>query len=139
LSNNTNNNKNIINEEKKEKKQTENIVKEIYRTRLPSNHHTGCRNVNNYKIIEDHIGEGTFGMVFKAEYIGDLDYADKMGIPKIVALKKIKMEDSKEGFPITALREIMIMKKCNHDNLLQILEIVTSKSLIKNKKKKKVK
>ena len=61
-----------------------------------------------------------------------------MRIPKYVALKKIKMEDSKEGFPITALREIMIMKKCNHENLLQILEIVTSKSLIKNQKKQNV-
>ena len=115
-----------------------NIIKEKYRTRLSSIKHTGCRNVNNYKIIEDHIGEGTFGMVFKAEYVGNMEYANKMGIPKIVALKKIKMEDSKEGFPITALREIMIMKKCNHDNLLQILEIVTSKSLIKNQKKQNV-
>ena len=114
------------------------IKKEKYRTRISSIKKTGCRNVNNYKIVEDHIGEGTFGMVFKAEYIGDMDYADKMGIPKYVALKKIKMEDSKEGFPITALREIMIMKKCNHENLLQILEIVTSKSLIKSQKKQNV-
>ena len=106
----------------------ENIIKEKYRARLSSIKKTACRNVNNYKIIEDHIGEGTFGMVFKAEYVGNIDYAEKMGIPKYVALKKIKMEDSKEGFPITALREIMIMKKCNHENLLQILEIVTSKS-----------
>ena len=136
-------NKNKINNEKekeKEKKpsQQENIVKEIYRTRLPSKKKTCCRNVNNYKIIEDHIGEGTFGMVFKAEYVGDMDYAEMMGIPKYVALKKIKMEDSKEGFPITALREIMIMKKCKHENLLQILEIVTSKSLVKNLKKQNV-
>ena len=116
----------------------ENIVKEKYRARLPSIKKTGCRDVNNYKIIEDHIGEGTFGMVFKAEYVGNIDYAEKMGIPKYVALKKIKMEDSKEGFPITALREIMIMKKCDHENLLQILEIVTSKSLIKNQKKQNV-
>ena len=116
----------------------ENIIKEKYRARLSSIKKTACRNVNNYKIIEDHIGEGTFGMVFKAEYVGNIDYAEKMGIPKYVALKKIKMEDSKEGFPITALREIMIMKKCNHENLLQILEIVTSKSLIKNQKKQNV-
>ena len=131
-----------INEKEKENgikpPKQEEIVKEIYRTRLSSRKKTGCRNVNNYKIIEDHIGEGTFGMVFKAEYVGDMDYAEKMGIPKYVALKKIKMEDSKEGFPITALREIMIMKKCDHENLLQILEIVTSKSLIKNLKKQNV-
>ena len=135
-----NKNDNIINTEIKKdlKSSQDNIQKEKYRTRLSSIKKTSCRNVNNYKIIEDHIGEGTFGMVFKAEYIGNMDYADKMGIPKYVALKKIKMEDSKEGFPITALREIMIMKKCNHENLLQILEIVTSKSLVKNQKKQNV-
>ena len=32
-----------------------------------------------------------------------------MGISKYVVLKKIKMEDTKEGFPIIALRE-------NNDN-----------------------
>ena len=131
-------NKNIIDDKKNNKPPQEKITKEKYMTRLPELKGTGCRNVNNYKIIEDHIGEGTFGMVFKAEYVGNMDYAEKMGIPKIVALKKIKMEDNKEGFPITALREIMIMKKCHHENLLQILEIVTSKSLVKNQKKQNV-
>ncbi len=131
-------NKNIIQVSKNNNPPQVKIVKEKYRTRLPELKGTGCRNVNNYKILEDHIGEGTFGMVFKAEYVGNMDYAEKMGIPKIVALKKIKMEDSKEGFPITALREIMIMKKCHHENLLQILEIVTSKSLVKSQKKQNV-
>ena len=130
---------NEMNEKEKEKLKQECIIKkEIYRTRLPLINHTSCRNVNNYKILEDHIGEGTFGMVFKAEYIGDIKYAEKNRIPKRVALKKIKMEDSKEGFPITALREIMIMKKCHHDNILEILEIVTSKIFTKNSKKQEV-
>ena len=132
-------NKNKKEESEKDKSKKENIIKkEIYRTRLPLINQTSCRNVNNYKIIEDHIGEGTFGMVFKAEYIGDSQYAQKNRIPKKVALKKIKMEDSKEGFPITALREIMIMKKCHHEDILEILEIVTSKIYTKNNKKQEV-
>ena len=135
LNNNNNNNENL---EKEKLKQDNIIKKEIYRTRLPLINQTSCRNVNNYRIIEEHIGEGTFGMVFKAEYIGDSEYASKNGIPKKVALKKIKMEDSKEGFPITALREIMIMKKCHHENILEILEIVTSKIYSKNNKKQEV-
>ena len=126
------------NKEKIEKEKEKDIKKEKYRTRLSSINETGCRSVNNYKIIEEHIGEGTFGMVFKAEYIGDPIYAEKNRIPKKVALKKIKMEDSKEGFPITALREIMIMKKCHHENILEILEIVTSKIYTKNIKKQEV-
>ena len=89
--------------------------------------------MNNYQIISDPVGEGTFGKVFKAKYIGPLDYAEKNHIPKIVALKKIKMDDEKEGFPITALREIMLMKNVSHKNLMQLLEIVTSKPSIKTK------
>ena len=44
-----------------------------------------------------------------------------------MALKKIKTENEKQGFPITSLREIMIMKRLNHKNILQLLEVVTSK------------
>ena len=131
-------NENEIEETKKEKQNQLDIKKEIYRSRLTSLKESSCRNLNNYKIIEDHIGEGTFGMVFKAEYVGDITFAEKNRIPKKVALKKIKMEDSKEGFPITALREIMLMKKCHHENILEILEIVTSKIYSKNNKKQEV-
>ena len=45
----------------------------------------------------------------------------------MVALKKIKTEDEKQGFPITALREIMIMKRLHHKNILQLFEVITSK------------
>ena len=135
---NMNNHNDKKEDSEKDKIKKDSIKKEIYRTRLSSIKETSCRNVNNYKIIEEHIGEGTFGMVFKAEYIGDPIYAEKNKIPKKVALKKIKMEDSKEGFPITALREIMLMKKCHHDNILEILEIVTSKIYTKNTKKEEV-
>ena len=44
-----------------------------------------------------------------------------------MALKKIKTENEKQGLPITSLREIMIMKRLNHKNILQLLEVVTSK------------
>ena len=50
-----------------------------------------------------------------------------MGILEIVALKKKKTEKEGPEFPITALREIMIMKKLFHKNILQLLEVVTSK------------
>ena len=42
------------------------------------------------------IGQGTFGEVFKAR--------SRTDPKKIVALKKVLMENEKEGFPITALR-----------------------------------
>ena len=127
-----------VNKENKIDIEEEKVIKNMNNHNDKKDKETSCRNVNNYKIIEEHIGEGTFGMVFKAEYIGDPIYAEKNKIPKKVALKKIKMEDSKEGFPITALREIMLMKKCHHDNILEILEIVTSKIYTKNTKKEEV-
>ncbi|KRX91007.1 Cyclin-dependent kinase 9-B, partial [Trichinella pseudospiralis] len=73
--------------------------------------------VNKYeKIIK--IGQGTFGEVFKAR-------DRKTG--KIVALKKILMENEKEGFPITAIREIRILQKVRHQNVTELLEVCRSK------------
>uniref|UniRef100_A0A6B2L2W3 Protein kinase domain-containing protein n=1 Tax=Arcella intermedia TaxID=1963864 RepID=A0A6B2L2W3_9EUKA len=34
------------------------------------------------------------------------------------------MENEKEGFPITAIREIKILKELNHENVIKLLEIV---------------
>lgn len=83
-----------------------------------------CRTLKEYKIINNPIGSGSYGTVFKAYHIGSEKYAKEHGIPKIVALKKIKTENETEGFPITALREILVMKIFNHKNILQLLEVV---------------
>jgi serine/threonine protein kinase len=54
------------------------------------------------------VGEGTFGKVYKAK-IGDNFYA----------LKKIKMEQQQNGFPITSVREIMVLNKLkNHPHIV---------------------
>lgn len=63
------------------------------------------------------LGEGTFGKVYQAK-IND----------KMYALKKIKMEDQKNGFPVTSVREIMVLRKLhNHPNIIQLVDIVRSK------------
>lgn len=46
---------------------------------------------------------------------------------EIVALKKVRMDNEKEGFPITAIREIKILKSLDHKNVIRLKEIVTSK------------
>lgn len=38
----------------------------------------------------------------------------------IVALKKLKMEKEKEGFPITSLREINMLLKAAHPNIVRV-------------------
>jgi len=69
------------------------------------------------------IGEGTFGKVFKARIQNDGNSQ------KYYALKMIKMDNDKEGFPITAMREIKILKQLDHKNIVNLREIVTSSSL----------
>ena len=56
------------------------------------------------------IGEGTYGYVYKAR-----DSTNS----KIVALKKIKLENEDEGVPSTAMREISILKELNHPNIVE--------------------
>ena len=62
------------------------------------------------------IGAGTYGIIFQAT---------DNGVP--VALKKIKMEREQEGFPVTAIREIKILKylrTLNHENVVDLREII---------------
>jgi serine/threonine protein kinase len=48
----------------------------------------------------DKLGEGTYGVVYKAK--------DKL-TDEIVALKKIRLENTDEGVPSTAIREISLL------------------------------
>ncbi len=77
-----------------------------------------CDEVSKYERLAK-IGQGTFGEVFKAR--------DKKDKSKIVALKKVLMENEKEGFPITALREIKILQLLRHDNIVNLYEICHSR------------
>uniref|UniRef100_A0A914UXR0 Cyclin-dependent kinase 12 n=1 Tax=Plectus sambesii TaxID=2011161 RepID=A0A914UXR0_9BILA len=76
---------------------------------------SGC--VDKYELL-DQVGEGTYGQVFKAKdtVTGEL-----------VALKKVRLENEKEGFPITAVREIKILRQLSHHNVVRLLDIVTDK------------
>lgn len=46
---------------------------------------------------------------------------------ELVALKKVRTDNEKEGFPITAVREIKILRQLNHPNIVNLKEIVTDK------------
>ena len=82
----------------------------------------GARSVECYEKLEQ-VGEGTYGQVYMARCKETND---------IVALKKIRMDNEKEGFPITAIREIKILKKLRHRNVIDLKEIVTSKASASN-------
>ena len=67
---------------------------------------------------EHQVGQGTYGSVF----VG----CDKI-TKEVVALKRINTEQEENGFPITAIREVKILKALKHENIVELKEIVTSK------------
>ena len=50
---------------------------------------------------------------------------------EIVALKRLKMEREKEGFPITSLREINTLLISQHKNVVTVREIVVGSNMDK--------
>lgn len=81
----------------------------------------GCRSVEEFQCL-NRIEEGTYGVVYRAR---------EKRTDKIVALKRLKMEKEKEGFPITSLREINTLLKAQHPNVVTVKEIVVGSSMDK--------
>jgi serine/threonine-protein kinase BUR1 len=79
----------------------------------PQNSFRGCSRITDYEVLGK-LGEGTFGEVHRAK-------SKKTGA--VVALKKILMHNEKDGFPITALREIKLLKLLSHPNVLSLEEM----------------
>jgi cyclin-dependent kinase 2 len=65
--------------------------------------------------LKEKIGEGTYGDVFKA-----VNKTDQ----RVVALKKIKLDNQDEGVPSTAIREISVLKELDHDNIVGLIDVV---------------
>jgi len=63
------------------------------------------------------IGEGTYGVVYKAE---DLETGS------LVALKKVRLETEDEGVPSTAIREISILREVQHENIVNLIDVMSS-------------
>ncbi|KIL57549.1 hypothetical protein M378DRAFT_87715 [Amanita muscaria Koide BX008] len=78
----------------------------------------GCGEQSDFEVTTK-LGEGTFGEVHKAIH---------MTSRKVVALKRILMHNEKEGMPVTALREIKILKALKHPSIVDILDMFVVRS-----------
>ncbi|KEG02546.1 cdc2-related kinase 2, putative [Plasmodium vinckei vinckei] len=63
------------------------------------------------------IGEGTYGVVYKAQNSDGESFA----------LKKIRLEKEDEGIPSTAIREISILKELRHSNIVKLYDVIHAK------------
>lgn len=69
-----------------------------------------------YRIVSQ-VGEGTFGKVYKAR---------NSSTGQFVALKRIRMEAERDGFPVTAMREIKLLQSLRHENVVRLYEMMVS-------------
>lgn len=69
--------------------------------------------MQQYEKLEQ-VGEGTYGVVYKAQ--------DPEG--NIYALKTIRLEAEDEGIPSTAIREISLLKELQHPNIVKLCDVI---------------
>lgn len=78
-----------------------------------------CRSVEHYEKL-NRISEGTYGVVYRAR---DRETGG------ICALKKVKLEKERDGFPLTSVREINVLLSLAHPNIVNVSEVVVGSSL----------
>lgn len=69
--------------------------------------------LEQYEKLEK-VGEGTYGIVYKAK--------DSAG--EVYALKTIRLEAEDEGIPSTAIREISLLKELQHPNIVRLCDVI---------------
>ena len=75
---------------------------------------TSSNPLDKYDILEK-IGEGTYGIVYKARNFETKEQ---------VAIKKIRFQHEDEGIPSTAVREVSLLKGLKHPNIVLLKEVI---------------
>ena len=83
---------------------------------IPTGNSSSSSSTELYKIVSQ-VGEGTFGKVYKAR---------NTLTGKHVALKRIRMESERDGFPVTAMREIKLLQSLRQENIVRLFEMMVS-------------
>lgn len=72
-------------------------------------------------ILEEQVGLGTFGKVFRGRH---------KTTHHLVALKRVKMETEREGFPVTAVREAKLLESMSHESIIKLERIIKTEESI---------
>jgi len=72
------------------------------------------KNFSDYEIVEK-LGEGAYGVVSKAVF-------KPSGVS--YAIKKVKCDGASDGMPATTIREIALLKRCSHHNIVRLFEVM---------------
>ncbi|KAL2058538.1 hypothetical protein ABVK25_001266 [Lepraria finkii] len=74
-----------------------------------------CLPVKSYEKLNQ-LGEGTYGVVYRAR---------ALETSRVVALKQVRIsaEERQNGVPITALREISILRSLKHNNIINVIDV----------------
>ena len=86
---------------------------------FPSRTFGPCQSIDKYELLNK-IEEGSYGKVSRARLKSD---------GQVVALKKLKLDNPHDGFPITGLREIHTLRSCSHTYIVDLHEVVMGSSL----------
>ncbi|KAI9503731.1 kinase-like domain-containing protein [Coemansia spiralis] len=80
-----------------------------------------CSDVDVYEKV-NRIGEGTYGIVYRARH---------KQTKQIVALKRMRVNvnDQSLGLPLSSFREIVLLKKLRHHNIVNVIEIAAGHSI----------
>jgi len=71
--------------------------------------------LSRFQVIQK-LGEGTYGKVYKAA-------CHQTG--QVVALKRIPIVMDEDGVPATAIREVSLLKECDHPNVIRLHEVLS--------------
>ena len=105
-------------EEEKQEEEEENVAVRVVVKRHVSMMNE-CRSVDNYEKL-NRISEGTYGVVYRAR---DRETGE------ICALKKVKLEKERDGFPLTSVREINVLLSLAHPSIVNVSEVVVGSTI----------
>lgn len=85
-----------------------------YLLQFPHSTFGSGRGLEAYEVLNN-IEEGSYGFVSRAR---------TRNTGEIVAVKRLKIENNFEGFPVTGLREIQTLRACSHQHIVKLREVV---------------